>query len=197
MFSLTLALLLACTPSALLDFAIPKWKADPAVRVEDTYKWIFQATRGGEHAAPDRQRAKQWLDGEWSSITGTSADQPLWEPLCPGGEIGRVNLRSYKDSGGREGDLLDAFITSSRDYRATVAKFTAAWNEFGRRLRKHSVGHVTLDDWTKLDAEMRSKDYPAVHHSEIYNKERVPAYRIVTKSEMRKLRTKLRKFGHR
>jgi len=49
---LALTLLLSCLPSALIDFALPKWKADKNVRIEDAYKWTFQATRGGEHAVP-------------------------------------------------------------------------------------------------------------------------------------------------
>ena len=97
MHFLALALVLACTPTALLDFAIPKWKTDEAVRIEDTYKWLYQATRGGEHAAPDREGAKQWLDGEWSSLAAKQKVENLWEPLSPGGDIGRVNMRAFKD----------------------------------------------------------------------------------------------------
>ena len=36
---LTAILLFTCTPTALLDFAIPKWKADENIRIEDAYKW--------------------------------------------------------------------------------------------------------------------------------------------------------------
>lgn len=191
MTALCLVLLLSCTPTALLDFAVQKWKADPAVRVEDTYKWLFQATRGGEHAAPDRNSAKQWLDSEWSSLAAPIDKEPVWEPLCPGGEIGRVNLRAFKNAGGKEDDILEAFIISSLEYRATVREFTAAWLELGKRLKKKPVGNVSLSDWTKLDAEMQSKGYPAIHHSDIYDRERRPAYRIVTKSESQKLTSKL------
>lgn len=52
----TAVLVLACTPTALLDFAMPK---DKSVRIEVAYKWIHQATRGGEHAAPDREAPRR------------------------------------------------------------------------------------------------------------------------------------------
>ena len=187
MHFLALALVLACTPTALLDFAIPKWKTDEAVRIEDTYKWLYQATRGGEHAAPDREGAKQWLDGEWSSLAAKQKGEKLWEPLCPGGEIGRVNLRAFKDARGKEDDVLDAFLLSAAEYRGTADEFIAAWNELGKRLKKRPVGEIKLAEWTRLDAEMRAKNYPAVHHSENYNTIRSPAYRIITRVQWRKL----------
>jgi hypothetical protein len=188
-----LVLLLACTPTALLDFAIPKWKADKAARMEDTYKWLYQATRGGEHAVPDRAGAKEWLDGEWSSLGPADKHESLIDPLCPGGEIVRINLRKFKASGGTEDDILDAFLTSAAEYRATVNEFTAAWFQFGKRLKKKGFGQVTRAAWEKLDTEMKAKNYPAIHHSEDYNKLRKPAYRIVTKSEADKLLAKLKR----
>src|SRR3982751_389691 len=95
-------LVLACLPSALLDFAIPKWKADKSVHIEDAYKWLYQATRGGEHAVPDEDSARKWLDGEWQFLGNPLKDEPDWEPLCPGSEIGRLNLRPFKAGGGKE-----------------------------------------------------------------------------------------------
>ena len=188
-----LVLLFACTPTALLDFAIPKWKADKAVRIEDTYKWLYQATRGGEHAAPDRDGARQWLDSEWSSLSDADSDEKLIDPLCPDGEIVRINLRKFKASGGTEDDILDAFLASAAEYRATVNEFTAAWFELGKRLKKKGFGQVTRSVWENLDAKMKAKNYPAVHHSEDYNKLRKPAYRIVTKIEADKLAAKLKR----
>jgi hypothetical protein len=193
MFSLYgIVLILACTPTALLDFAIPKWKADKAVRIEDTYKWLYQATRGGEHAAPDREGAKQWLDSEWSSLGEGDKTEKLIDPLCPGGEIVRINLRKFKASGGTEDDILDAFLASAAEYRSTLNEFTAVWFELGKRLKKKGFGQVTASAWERLDTEMRANNYPAVHHSDDYNKLRKPAYRIVTKSEADKLLAKLK-----
>src|SRR5437016_6158087 len=191
-----LTLILACTPTALLDFAIPKWTANPNVRIEDAYKWIFQATRGGEHAAPDRGMAKEWLDGEWASLGKPTASEKLWEPLCPGEEIGRVNLRAFRAKGGTEDDLLDAFLASTTEYRATVAEFTAAWAELGKRLKKKRAGTLTFSEWSRVDAEMKAKGYPAIHHSKTYDDAERPAYRVVTKGEMLELRKKLAADRH-
>ncbi len=139
---LALTLLLSCLPSALIDFALPKWKADRNVRIEDAYKWTFQATRGGEHAVPDTGSARKWMMGEWESLTEKT--EPIWEPLCKGDEIGRLNLRPFKARGGNA-------------------------------------------DWLKLDAEMKAKNYLAIHHSKAYDEAVQPAYRILTRMEMKKL----------
>ena len=184
---LALTLLLTCLPSALIDFALPKWKADKNVQIEDAYKWTYQATRGGEHSIPDADSARGWLNNEWASLGPNSVTEPIWEPLCPGGEIGRFNLRPFKAKGGQADDLLDAFLTSSREYRSDGKNFVEAWNELGNRLKKSSAGNLNIKAWTALDTEMKPKSYPAIHHSETYEKAATPAYRILTSAESRKL----------
>lgn len=184
---LTLALLLSCIPSALLDFALPKWKADKNVGVEDAYKWTYQATLGGEHAVPDTESARSWLDGEWQTLDKPAASESLWEPLCPDGDIGRLNLRPFKTKGGKEDDLLEAFLASSREYKSEQSSFVDAWMELGKRLKKKPAGMLDYKSWKKLDAEMKAKNYPAIHHSVTYDKAAHPAYRILTSAEMKKL----------
>ncbi|MBK7392215.1 MAG: hypothetical protein IPI64_02800 [Chloracidobacterium sp.] len=184
---LAIALLLSCLPTALIDFALPKWKADKNVRIDDAYKWTYQATRGGEHAVPDADSARKWLDNEWSSMGTVAKDIAVWQPLCPGSEIGRLNLRPFKTKGGEPDDLLDAFLASSREYRSDGTNFVQAWNELGRRLKKKSYGSLTYKDWSKLDAELKVKNYPAIHHSDTYENAEQPAYRILTFTEHKKL----------
>lgn len=188
MIAFCLGLLLTCTPAALLDFAMPKWKADKNVTVQDAYKHLYQATRGGEHAAPSREGAKKWLDREWSSLGETNKNEVLWEPLCPGSEIGRLNLRPFRDRGGKSEDLLDAFLASAGEYKSGPTTFTNAWAELGKRLEKKSSGSLDHKEWTRLDAEMKAKNYPAIHHSDGYNKANRPAYRIITKKQAAKVK---------
>lgn len=177
MHLLSIFLILNCLPSALLDFALPKLKADKNVRIEDAYKWTYQATRGGEHAVPDAESARIWLDNEWSTLGKLATNESPWEPLCPGGEIGRLNLRPFKARNGKADDLLEAFLASSREYKTEQSSFVDAWLELGRRLKEKSVGKLDYKSWVKLDAEMKAKNYPAIHHSETYEKANHPAYR--------------------
>ncbi len=185
---LGIILILTCAPTALLDFTIPKWKTDKATRIEDAYKYIYQATRGGEHAAPDRESAGKWLASEWRDLRAAAkVDEPTWEPLCPGGEIGRLNLAPFKREGGKMEDVLDAFLASSVEYRTEPQAFLAAWAELGRRLGATRVGRLDYTTWKKLDAEMKKKNYPPIHHSQPYSKSRRPAYRVLTLAQARRL----------
>jgi len=184
-------LLLACLPAALLDFAAPKWKDDPNMEVRDAYKWLYQAANGGEHAVPSEAAAKQWLDSEWSSLDKAEPTEFLWQPLCPDDSIGRFNLRPFKMNGGDENDVLQAFLKSSREFKSDGTAFLEAWTELGKRLKKHSIGKLKHKQWLELDTEMKAKNYPAVHHSKRYEQEYMPAYRILTKTEMLKLTEKL------
>ena len=199
---LALSFVLLCAPGALLDFALGQWKADKTVRVEDAYKWLFQATQGGEHAVPDEQMAREWLENEWGSLGPAQENEPLWEPLCSsdggsergeGDNIGRLNLRPFRDRGGKKEDLLTAFIASSKNFTPDKAAFTAAWNELGKRLKKKPLGSLNSKEWKKFDAEMKATNYRAVHHSKDHEKAKHPAYRVVTGAEAQKLILNLRK----
>jgi hypothetical protein len=188
---LGLIFILTCLPSALIDFAAPLWKNEPAMQMEEAYKWTYQATRGGEHAAPDREMAKRWMDEEWKGLSGPIRDEPVWEPLCGNGSIGRLNLRPFKQKGGIANDLVDAFVSGAKEFKGTEADFLAAWNELGKRLEKNEFGELTYKNWKNLDTAMKAKNYPAVHHSEAYKKAMAPAYRILPAAEMKNLTGKL------
>lgn len=182
---LGVALLLMCSPSALLDFAAPIWKSEPAMRIEDAYKWIFQATRGGEHAIPDTASAKKWLDSEWSVAAKPLQGESLWTPLCPDGSIGRLHIRKFKAADGNEDDILRAFLNSANRFENKPEIFISTWLEFGKRLKQAHLGKLTYKHWKKLNEKMKAENYPAIHHSKAYEKAFRPSYRIMTGQDAR------------
>lgn len=187
MQSLAVIIFLSCLPSMLIDFALPQWKKDRQFQIEDAYKWIYQATRGGEHAIPDKEMARQYLEGEWQKLGKPEPNEQIWEPLCSDGEIGRLNLRPFRVGGGQANDLLDAFVQSSQDFKNDESNFIAAWNELGKRLKSKSSGNLNGRAWSKLNQKMKAENYPAIHHSQIFEQSRHPAYRILTKENAHKL----------
>jgi hypothetical protein len=193
---LALSFILLCAPGALLDFAVKQWKADPAVEMQDAYKWLFQATRGGEHAVPSEDMAREWLEGEWKALGMPQEKEASWQPLCSDkrdNNIGRLNLRVFKARGGEINDVLTAFVESSKKFDQSKENFITAWNELGKRVKKKPQGKLTRAEWEKVDTEMKAKDYPAIHHSKNYEDARHPAYRIVTADEYKKLVLELKK----
>src|SRR5436309_1724558 len=128
MQTLAVVFVLACTPHALIDFALTRWRTERQVRIEDAYKWTYQATRGGEHSMPDEKIAREWLEQEWQTLFEPQPNEPLWQPLCPDGEIGRLNLRPFRARGGRMEDLLTAFVESGRKFPNDESSFIDTWN---------------------------------------------------------------------
>ena len=64
----------ALSVHALLPFALDAFASDPETRIEDAYKWLYQATCGGEHAVPDEEAARAWLRAEFPRLPPT----PPW-----------------------------------------------------------------------------------------------------------------------
>ena len=190
----SLALLLAAgpaPPAGVLPFAEAALAADPEVRIEDAYKWLFHATRGGEHAIRDDAAARTWLEREWESLGPPDPGEPLVVPLRQDGSLVRMNLRPFKTRGGSREALLQAFARSARSFRASGDEFVSAWDGLGARLEKGPVGRLDAAAWRRLDAEARTKGFPALHHSPAYETARRPAYRVLTGAEAGRLAASL------
>ena len=177
----------AISVSTLLPFALDAFASDPETRIEDAYKWLFQAASGGEHAVPDEESARAWLRKEWASLGETAPGEPLLVPLRPDGELVRLNLRPYRDRGGKPDDLTTAFLESSRTFGPDPALFLESWNALGELLAARPLGPLNRAEWGRLDADMRVRGYPAVHHSAVFARTRRPAYRVLTCDEASRL----------
>ena len=182
-----LAVAAALSARTLLPFAVDAFAADSETRIEDAYKWFYQAANGGEHAVPDEESARAWLEREWASLGPASAGEPLLVPLRPDGAVVRLNLRPYRDRGGRPGALLDAFLRSAAAFEPDPDLFRESWSALGDRIASQPLGPLNGAEWRRLDSAMRARGYPAVHHSRTYASARRPAYRVLTKAEAEKL----------
>ena len=186
---LPLLLLAACAraPDPDAAFFLEQARGDPEIRIADAYKWLFHATRGGEHAVENETAVRLWLENEWAALGPPQPGEPLWVPLAADGRIGRLNLRPYRAQGGDPDALLAAFVRGAAAFDADPARFRRAWNALGRELANRPVGHLTADEWRRFDREMRACDYPASHHSPEYERTRSPAYRVLPAAQARSL----------
>ncbi len=167
---------------------------DPLVQIEDAYKWIYQAAHGAEHLIADENAAFTRLQTEWDALE-IEADAPeeLWTPLTADGRIGRLNLRPYKQGGGDIHALHRAVIAGTQQFDASEDRFQKEWKILGQRLRKQAAGALTYKEWQRLDRTMRTKQYPAIRHSETYRTARRPAYRVLPLEEAVRLCPALKK----
>ena len=178
---MVVALLLFTPPASsnLVEFAIAQWRREPAMRIEDGYKWLFHATQGGDHAVPDDSGPRRWLKREWSGLTSPRPNEPEVVPLDPKRRVIRLNLRPYRKRGGDSEMLLAVFVASARQFRPEREDFASAWRFLGQRLRREQIGHLTYPEWWRLDRESRRIGYPAIHHSREYEAAAKPAYRVI------------------
>ena len=182
---LPLACLCSCAvaPDPDAAFCLAQARREPEWRIADAAKWLFHATRGGEHAVADGTAVRLWLDREWAVLGPPQDNEPLWTPLTPDGRIGRLNLRPYKAEGGAPEPLLAAFLASAESFEASPRRFRAAWRALGRALQARPAGFLTDPEWQRLDRDLRAQDYPAIHHSPEYEAARQPAYRVLTAAQ--------------
>lgn len=177
----------ASVPDPDAEIFLAQARADPELRIEDAYKWLVHAARGGEHAVASEFAVRKWLETEWATLGPPQPDEPLWTPLTADGRIGRLNLRPYRARGGAPEPLLAAFLAGAEAFDADPARFRRAWHALGRDLEKQSVGHLTADAWRRCDRAMRARGYPACHHSPEYEHARSPAYRVLPAAQARPL----------
>lgn len=173
--------------SELIDFVVPVWAEDTATTVQDAYKWIYQAARGGEHAIADEPTAFSRLQKEWNSLASLDREEPLWVPLTPDGHVGRLNIRPFKATGGSVENLFKAFVESSSAFEQGSFDVPEAWNALGKYLSDVSVGDLHYSDWVAFNDHLRKLGFPAMSHSPLYRARHFPAYRIVIDEQKRQL----------
>lgn len=153
----------------------------PGLGIEDLYKLLHQATLGSEHAVQYGD-AEAWLTRELAEL-GDGPDEPLVDPLgsAPPGTDGpfvRIHLRPFVARGGVPHRLLEAFVTTASADRGDPGALACALSALGDLAR---VGELPWPDSTVTvyAAARAAEGYPAVHHSDAYERLYRPAYRVV------------------
>ncbi len=151
----------------------------PEMQAADLYKLLHQAALGSEHAVRDEQAARDWLEHELAEM-GDGPDDLLMDPISPDGQILRVHLRPYLRAGKKPESLLRAFIQTANEWRGSFENL----KEYGataRRLAQAGTGSIRDEEIEAFFAKMEEQGFPAVHHSEIYERLYCPAYRVVAR----------------
>ncbi len=144
----------------------------PAMQIQDVYKLLHQAALGSEHAISDPASAQKWMERELAEM-GEGPEEDTIDPISPNGQIVRVHLRPYIAQGRDPKTLLTAFIRTANEYHGEKNVLENYW--------KATTGmtHFSSEDVEHFIEPLRTKNYPAVHHSKIYENTYRPAYRVV------------------
>jgi hypothetical protein len=177
---------------------IPRWNLPRDLgdfEIQDLYKHLHHAYMGPAHAILSRDAAASALAAEWSELGPAEPDEEVLEPLTWTGSFVRVHLRPYRDRGGAQEALLEAFLLSAEAPRDSAA-FVAAWEEAGVAVAEGRLPFL-LAAFDSLDSVVRARGWPAVHHSERYLKRYRPAYRVLDRQRAEGLLDELQAGGRR
>jgi hypothetical protein len=145
----------------------------PAMQMQDLYKLLHQATLGSEHAVSDRVSVERWMTHELSEM-GDGIAEPLIDPISHDGEIVRIHLRPYMVAGHNPMSLLDAFIRTATEYHGNIQYIQQYWQD---AIAMYFFPTSKMDEFY---LDMKLKGFPAVHHSEEYERLYRPAYRVIS-----------------
>lgn len=154
----------------------------PAMELVDVYKLAHQACLGSEHAVPDRARAERWLEHEIAQL-GDGPPEPMLDPISTDGRVLRVHLRPFLAAGGDACELLDAFVRTANEFRGSVERLRSCWARV-EAMAAAEVVPFRQDAAAALGRRMEAIGYPALHHSDAYQRAYRPAYRVVTRERV-------------
>lgn len=152
----------------------------PLMQAEDIYKLLHQACLGSEHAVQDLEGVRRWLARELAEM-GEGPDDPLIDPISPDASIVRVHLRPYVAAGYDPAQLLDAFVRTANGYRGAHEDLQRALDAV---IALAEAGSLPLDArrLIELSRSLAAQGFPAIHHSDAYERLYRPAYRVVARA---------------
>jgi hypothetical protein len=151
----------------------------PSMQLQDFYKLLHQAALGSEHAVRDEQAARDWFMRELADM-GTGPDDPLLEPISPDGQVLRIHLRPYLRTGKDPATLLQAFIRTANEWHGSTEKLKE-YAAAAASMTLPNMGKFSPEEIKAYFAKMETQGFPAVHHSEVYERLYRPAYRVVAR----------------
>ena len=146
----------------------------PLMQATDIAKLIYQSAFGPGHLIKSREYAAARLSEELKTAEpGVETLEDIGSDLC------RLYIRNAVDCGMTEDELLDRFIETANTFPKDEALFHTGM-ETARRLFPRFA-----DELERLETECRESGYAPFSHSEVYRNAYHPAYRVVTKGEIK------------
>jgi hypothetical protein len=152
------------------------------MEIQDVYKLFYQGVFGPSHimqaSIADFETS---LEQEFESLKENNT-QPLWESIHPEGKIVRVNLAPYKfQSKGLERLSTLCIWTAevSGQEEKNSENILVAFNTFYKLCKSRKIPKFNPLEIEKYQKWIIEHKFPMVHHSEVYQKNYDPHYRLV------------------
>ena len=154
---------------------IEQAKLHHSILPQDIVKLCYQATFGANHLFLNRDKAFQYFLQEYQNTSANST--PLFEPVST--SYVRCNLGAWKQLHFPVEWLFELFYhTASEKSSGTDTLF---WNyiTIAESLVTDQLFPFSKEEWQNYIASYRKHGVIAVHHSELYRANELPAYRLI------------------
>jgi uridine kinase len=147
----------------------------PKMQPQDFIKLAYQSEFGGGHLIEDEAKSLEYLEKEVRVLQGTT-QKPLWEAI--GNGFYRLNLDAPEFQRMDLTTVNRIFILSAQLAQGSRSSFLRKLGEIRDLCSRYPLA-FSLEEWDRYIEGYRSMGYPVLHHSEVYNREYIPHYRII------------------
>lgn len=159
-------------------FLLEQAKLHTSMLPQDVVKLCYQATFGAEHLLMNREKAFTYFRKEYETTPANTL--PIVEPICD--SYVRCNLSAWKQKNIPSKWLFELFYrTASKKSAGTEALFWEYINKVESLFTEH-IFSFSKEAWAEYITEYKKQGIRAVHHSEAYRKNEMPAYRLLDSS---------------
>ena len=152
----------------------------PKSTLQDLYKSFFQDRFGPGHLVNDTSTAGKYLRYELNN--SESFHERYYEPTGYENNYYRVNLSVLKDNKISYHKYFDAFLRSVEKIDLdAISEWKEEWSEIESVIISMNLDLENFEEDLKMIHSVLEQGKYAVHHSEIYNSEYQPHYRIIEK----------------
>ena len=153
----------------------------PKSTLQDLYKSFFQDRFGPGHLVNDTSSAGNYLRYELNN--SDSFHKMYYEPTGCDTNYYRVNLSVLKGNKISYQKYFDAFLRSVEKIDLdAISEWKDEWSEIESVIISMNLDLENFEEDLKMIHSVLEQGKYAVHHSEIYNSEYQPHYRIIEKT---------------
>ena len=165
----------------LEDVLLQHFDRYPGMQPQDAVKLVYQQEFGPGHLIREEKKALEFLRQEMAGAGEPLPGEALYESIGSG--LCRLNLRPCKAKGIPAEDVLRLFVDTANSMQGEKKNFAAGI----RVLQKLAEEDETPFEPVLLDIFLAKypKSCPAVHHSDAYRMQYLPAYRVVSQRKLK------------
>ncbi|MBR6774110.1 MAG: hypothetical protein IKM23_00135 [Bacteroidales bacterium] len=173
-----------CCPSSVdkIKAAVERQLRDyPKSTLQDLYKSFFQDRFGPGHLVNDTSAAGNYLRYELNN--SESFHERYYEPTGYESNYYRVNLSVIRENKISYQKFFDAFLRSVENVGLDkISEWKSEWSTIESVIISMNLDLENFDADLQMIHTVLEQGKYAVHHSEIYNSEYHPHYRIIDKN---------------